>query len=90
MHYRMTSRRRKPRGSTASQQGEAPARAPRTPHERDESADSQQPGEASQGRMATAAREDVERGLVDTDKGPVLDETYERVRSNDTEKKFSP
>jgi hypothetical protein len=48
--------------------------------------------EPSGQRMAQAAREDVERGLVDTDKGPVLDETYDKVRggSVDPEKKFSP
>jgi hypothetical protein len=91
MQYRMTSRRRKPRGNTTPQQGEQQERAPRTPHERDESADSQRPEEPSQDRMARAAREDVERGQVDTDKGPVLDETYERVRgSDDPERKFSP
>jgi hypothetical protein len=34
----------------------------------------------------------VERGVVDTDKGPVLDQTYDKVRegSDDSVKKFSP
>ena len=62
------------------------------PHERDESADSQRSGEPSAPRMAEAAREDVERGRVDTDKGPVLDQAYDRVRdgADDPVKKFSP
>jgi hypothetical protein len=99
MHNRMPSRRRKdasarkaPQGNTTPVQGEAPRRAPRAPHERDESADSQAGSEPSGRRMAQAAREDVERGVVDTDKGPVLDETYDKVRegSADPDKKFSP
>jgi hypothetical protein len=89
MQYRMTSRRRKPRGNTVPQQGDKQARTPRMPHESDESADSQQADEPSQARMARAAQEDIERGVVDTDKGPSLHETYERVR-DDPEKKFSP
>jgi hypothetical protein len=79
MQNRMTSRRRQPP-------------APRLPHERDESADSQRNSEPSAPRMAEAAREDVERGRVDTDKGPVLDQVYDRVRdgADDPVKKFSP
>jgi hypothetical protein len=99
MHNRMPSRRRKgvpkgsrPQGNTTPVQGETQQRAPRAPHERDESADSQIASEPSAQRMAQAAREDVERGVVDTDKGPVLDQTYDKVRegSADPEKKFSP
>jgi hypothetical protein len=99
MHNRMPSRRRKdaarkgpPQGNTLPVQGETQQRSPRAPHERDESADSQVASEPSGQRMAQAAREDVERGVVDTDKGPVLEETYDRVRegSVDPEKKFSP
>ena len=44
-------------------------------------------------RMGEIAHDDIERGLVDTDKGPVLDETYEKLRRRRTrtrEKKLSP
>ena len=50
------------------------------PHERDESADSQSAQEPSGQRVGRQAQEDVERGLVDTDKGPVLDQAYEKMR----------
>ena len=42
--------------------------------------------------VGEAAREDIERGVVDTDKGPVMDETYDRVRdgADDPLKKLSP
>ena len=100
MHNRIPSRRRQGvtkskgpagQGNSVPVQGERD-RAPRTPHERDESADSQVSTEPSGPRMAQAAREDIERGAVDTDQGPVLDETYEKVREGtvDPEKKFSP
>ena len=54
--------------------------SPRLPHERDQSSDSQQDQAASsaQGRQAM---EDVERGLVDTDRGPEADRVYnEKVK----------
>ena len=72
--------------------GETQERVPRMPHERDESADSQSSSEPSGGAMGQAAYEDVERGVVDTDKGPVLDQTYDKVRegADDPVKKFSP
>ena len=92
MQNRMPSRRRQ--GNTVPVQGQTQAqeRVPRTPNEHDESADSQRSGEPSAPHMAEAAREDVERGLVDTDKGPVLDQTYDKVREGaaDPVKKFSP
>ncbi len=48
--------------------------APRLPHERDESSDSH----ASEPReVMKQAQRDVERGLVDTDRGPVMDKLYE-------------
>ena len=50
------------------------------PHERDESADSQSAQEPSGQRVGRQAQEDVERGLVDTDKGPVLHQAYEKMR----------
>ncbi len=59
----------KGRATTPSQ---AEQRVPRLPHERDESADSQktEPGvEAPSAEVTRQAYEDVERGLVDTDRG---------------------
>jgi hypothetical protein len=101
MHNRIPSRRRRGVAKGPARQGEtAPVRGdtqqqervPRMPHERDESADSQAPSEPSERRMAQAGREDIERGVVDTDTGPVLNETYERLRGNasDPAKKLSP
>lgn len=99
MHNRMPSRRRhdapkapERQGNTLPFQGEKQQRSPRAPHERDESADSQQASDPSARSVGEAAREDIERGVVDTDKGPVLDETYERLRegADDPVKKFSP
>lgn len=45
---------------------------PRLPHERDESADSQQ-RHPDHERVGRQAQEDVERGMVDTDRGPVIE-----------------
>ena len=97
MHIRRPSRpRQTPGNPTASQgntvpaQGEVQQHSPRAPHERDESAD-QQAGaaEASSQRMAARGGHDVKRGLVDTDKGPAMQETYEKVRKGapDADKK---
>jgi hypothetical protein len=96
MHNRIPSRRRQPgpapapQGNTLPAQGPAQERAPRMPHERDESADNQAADEPSAKRMGTIGHDDLERGLVDTDKGPVLDETYEKVREGtpNPDKKF--
>jgi hypothetical protein len=101
MHNRMPSRRRQgvtkgngrpPQGDTLPGQGDSQRRVPRAPHERDESADSQVSSEPSTTRMAQAAREDIERGAVDTDKGPALEETYDKLREDarDPVKKFGP
>jgi len=102
MHNRMPSRRRQSaakavparQGNTVPLQGQTGTqeRAPRMPHERDESADSQRSGEPSASRIGQMAHEDVERGVVDTDKGPVLDQVYDKVRegADDPVKKFSP
>jgi len=58
----------------SQQQGES---LPRLPHERDESTNSQ---EATDGPPEVGKRghDDVERGLVDTDRGPVLDKVYNK------------
>ena len=98
MQNRMHSRKRQdaPRtrqGQTIPAQGDTQTqeRVPRMPHERDESADSQSASEPSGQRVGQAAHDDIERGVVDTDKGPVLDQVYEKVREGaDPIRKFSP
>ena len=99
MHNRISSRRRPDdakaqgrQGDTRPAQGPAQEPVPRMPHERDESADSQGADEPSGKRMGEIAHDDIERGLVDTDKGPMLNETYEKLREDvpDGEKKLSP
>lgn len=49
-------------------------RSPKLPHERDESSESQA---STPRRVIRQAHEDLKRGLVDTDRGPVVDEVYE-------------
>jgi hypothetical protein len=66
------------KSDTTPQQGEKQQRTPREPHERDESADSQAQDAPSQQPKGEQAREDMERGLTDTDKGPVLREIHEK------------
>ena len=61
------SRSTRPRGA---------AQPPRLPHERDESADSQELQEADQRELMQQASDDIEDGLEDTDRGPVLDRVY--------------
>jgi len=101
MHNRMTSRRKttstdgKPganQGRTQTAQGEDQRSVPRTPNERDESADSQARQEPSNARMGKIAQADAERGLKDTSKGAELDATYDKLREGmpDGEKKFRP
>jgi hypothetical protein len=68
------------RGQTVPVQGEQQERVPRAPHERDESADSQARAEPSQRRIGSVAHDSVERGQVDTDKGPVLDRAYDKLK----------
>ncbi len=50
--------------------------APRLPHERDESSDSQENQDGTSPGVGRRAYEDVERGAVDTDRGPVTDQVY--------------
>lgn len=99
MHNRIPSRRRQDDPKAQDRQAETlPARSrnqervPRMPHERDESADSQSADEPSGKRMGDIARDDIERGLVDTDKGQALQETYEKLREDepDMDRKLSP
>jgi hypothetical protein len=54
-----------------------PDGAPRLPHERDESADSQTTDNGSQQQIGKQAFEDLENGLVDTGRKPQLDEVYD-------------
>jgi hypothetical protein len=66
------------RGNTTPAQGETQERTPRAPHERDESAQSQDNKEPSQDRIGGLAHDDAASGRTDTDKGPVTDQTYQR------------
>ena len=50
--------------------------APRLPHERDQSSDSQPTPDGEPTRVGKQGAADVERGLVDTDRGPVTDRVY--------------
>ena len=61
-------------GKTKVEQGGESA--PRLPHERDQSSDSQENQDGSAPEVGRQALEDVERGLVDTDRGPVTDRVY--------------
>ncbi len=81
MQNRLTSRRRPPekdKGRTAPSQGETSVQeqVPRLPHEHDESSDSQTQRTAGQRAVGSQAAADVKRGLVDTDRGPVMDKAY--------------
>ena len=62
------------RGKTKSaQDGES---RPRLPHEHDQSSDSQRNIDGGAPRVGRQAHEDVERGVVDTDRGPEADRVY--------------
>ncbi len=77
-------------GNTTTAQGENQHGVPRMPHERDESADSQERMEPSARRVAQAGQDDLEKGLKDTSKGAELDATYDKLREDlpDGEKQF--
>ena len=80
-----------PQGNTLPAQDQTNEPVPRTPNERDESADSQGAQEASGQRVGRQAQQDLERGLVDTGKWQALDAAYDHVRdgADDPVKKFS-
>ncbi len=61
-------------GKTKVEQGGESA--PRLPHEHDQSSDSQQSQDGTAPRVGQQALEDIERGLVDTDRGPQADRVY--------------
>ncbi len=73
---------RPPRAETRSAPGAAQEPKPRMQYERDQSSDSQASDEPSQRRAGLMAHHDIEQGLVDTDRGPVLEDTYERLRNS--------
>lgn len=60
-----------PRGDTRSLQDDR--RAPKLPHEHDESADSQRAGETTAPAVGKQAYRDLQEGREDTDRGPVVD-----------------
>ena len=61
-------------GKTKVEQGGESA--PRLPHEHDQSSDSQQSQDGTPPAVGRQALDDIERGLVDTDRGPVVDQVY--------------
>ena len=91
MQNRQPSRPRQ--GQTIPGQGETEVqhKSPRLPHEHDESADSQ-PATAANRQIGKLAHNDLAQGRVDTDKGPPMDATYDKVRegADSPRKKFSP
>ena len=76
------ARRDTPGAGRTQTDTEGDGAAPRLPHERDESADSQQPAQVDplQADIGERGRRDVERGVEDTDRGPVADRTYDRLK----------
>jgi hypothetical protein len=62
-------------GRTVQRRDEQPE--PRLPHEHDESADDQAAPPAAVGRQA---KRDLDKGLRDTDRGPVLDRSYKQQK----------
>jgi len=61
-------------GDTKVEQGGESS--PRLPHERDQSSDSQQTPDGRPTEVGRQAHEDVERGLVDTDRGLEANRVY--------------
>ncbi len=51
---------------------------PQLPHEADESASNQHTDTPQNVRIGRQAKADIDRGLVDTDRGPVVDKLYRR------------
>ncbi|MBC7394507.1 hypothetical protein RCH10_000620 [Variovorax sp. GrIS 2.14] len=50
--------------------------APKLPHERDQSSDSQETADGEPTRVGKQGHADLERGLVDTGTSPVTDKVY--------------
>ena len=70
------------RGNTVTAQGENQAPKARTPHERDESSDSQSADNPQARRMGSIAHDDVVEGQQDTSKAQETDATYHRLRQD--------
>ncbi len=73
---------RSPGGNTSSAQGETPRAVPRTPHERDESADQQASEHPGAKRIGQLAHDDVMHGVADTSRSAETDQTYHRLRQD--------
>ena len=69
-----TQRDADPQGATLPTRGGR--QLPRMPHERDESSGSQSDGDDPVTNVGAQGHEDVSKGLVDTDRGPPMDELY--------------
>jgi hypothetical protein len=67
-----TPSRRDPPDKTTAARGNR--REPRLPHERDQSSEPQAPVNEDARKVGEQAARDVEAGLVDTDRGPVLEQ----------------
>jgi hypothetical protein len=61
-------------GNTKIEQGGDSA--PRLPHEHDQSSDSQEAQDGQPPEVGRRGHDDIERGTVDTDRGPVADRVY--------------
>ncbi len=68
----------KPESHTKPQMGEVQAPAPRLPHERDESSDSQDAGQERP--LIRKAHDDLAQGRTDTDRGTPMHDTYQRQK----------
>ncbi len=66
-----TSSRRDPPDKTTA--ARANQREPRLPHERDQSSEPQAPVNEDARKVGEQAARDIDAGLVDTDRGPVVE-----------------
>ncbi|MEP6826207.1 MAG: hypothetical protein ABI919_15485 [Ramlibacter sp.] len=82
MQNRRPSRPRQGNTLHAQATNESPVQqaAPRLPHERDESADSQPSQETSGQRIGSQAHADISQGQRDTGKKPAMDAAYEKQK----------
>lgn len=78
VRHRLYRTGRKKSGRTQPMTPEGTATEPRLPHERDESSDSQTRQEPHPEMVQ--AHEDVEAGLVDTDRGVPIDRAYQKQK----------
>lgn len=78
VRHRLYRTGRKKSGRTQPMTPEGTAAEPRLPHERDESSDSQTREEPHP--EIVQAHQDVEAGLVDTDRGTPSDRAYQKQK----------